>query len=462
MASMTTEIAVMPRPRVVSVRRLAIIVSLLLVLGAAAAALFLVNTVDQQIEDIDRTYQVGREARELMLVLVDAETGQRGYVLTQEPAYLEPYRAAIRSLDATYNALVELVRGNISWTQQVSALAVQIEAKRTDLASIIELVDQGQVAEAIAIMRSSDRQASMDAIRASLRTLIAAEDANLVARNERVQSYRQLLFLALIAALVAAVILAYALFSRSQRQVRALSGQQSTLLTEKEKLEQHVRARTAEVEEARAHAERERARVEALLQETNHRIGNSLATVSSLLGLQMSRSKSEDVREALEAAQNRVQAIASGHRRLRLGDDLDSTDAGEFLDAVIDDLQATLPAGKPVVIHKDLQSLVIPARDATTIGIVVGELITNALKHAFPEGRDGQIWVRFAAGADGVPMLTISDDGLGMRGPGPGESGLGAMIIQQLARQFGGAPSYAQREGGGTTVSVTLPALRRD
>ena len=83
-----------------------------------------------------------------------------------------------------------------------------------------------------------------------------------------------------------------------------------------------MRERTLEAEEARRHAERERERVEALLQDTNHRIGNSLATVSSLLGLQLTRTKSDEVRKALEAAQSRVQAIASGHRRLRLGPDL--------------------------------------------------------------------------------------------------------------------------------------------
>src|SRR5690606_7440274 len=81
-----------------------------------------------------------------------------------------------------------------------------------------------------------------------------------------------------------------------------------------------------------------RQRVEALLQDTNHRVGNSLATVSSLLALQVMRSRSDEVRDALEAARLRVHAIASAHRRLRLGDDLESASASEFLTAVIEDI----------------------------------------------------------------------------------------------------------------------------
>lgn len=72
------------------IRRLAIVVSMLLVLAAAAAALFLVRTVDSQLVDIGNTYEVRRQARELMLAVVDAETGQRGYLLTRDPAYLDP------------------------------------------------------------------------------------------------------------------------------------------------------------------------------------------------------------------------------------------------------------------------------------------------------------------------------------------------------------------------------------
>ena len=265
----------------------------------------------------------------------------------------------------------------------------------------------------------------------------------------------------MLGALGGSAILALGLFTRTQQRVSALFEERMSLQSQNEELEQHIRQRTHEAEEARAHAERERARLETLLQDTNHRIGNSLATVSSLLGLQLARSGSDEVKHALEAAQNRVQAIASAHRRLRLGADLESTDASGFLDDVVADIAATQPSETAVTLESAIEPIVLPARDATTIGIVVSELVTNALKHAFPDGRRGTIWVRFRR-IDGVPVLTVEDDGIGMAADQP-QTGLGALIIKQLARQFGGEePVYQQREDGGTAVSVQLPRLNVD
>jgi two-component sensor histidine kinase len=310
------------------------------------------------------------------------------------------------------------------------------------------------------ILQSDTGEALMEGLRATIRRFISDEDARLVQRNAQVELTRQLLVVAILAALAGSATLTYALFTRAQQQVSALARTSSELLLRKEELEAHVRERTAEAEEARAHAERERARVETLLQDTSHRIGNSLATVSSLLGLQLSRTRSEEARTALEAAQSRVLAIASAHRRLRLGDDLETADVAEFLEAVIDDQRKALPGDRPVRFETDFDPLVISARDATTIGIVLGELLTNATKHAFPDNREGRIWVRLKLGEDKVPSLVVEDDGEGLpQDPAQLESGLGSMIIRQLARQFGGEPLYGAREGGGTRVTVALPSL---
>jgi two-component sensor histidine kinase len=299
----------------------------------------------------------------------------------------------------------------------------------------------------------------METISGGLRTFIAQEDAQLAERNAAMQSYRQWLVAAILAALAAAATLAYALFTRTQKQVSALDRSRQALLLQTGALEEAVRARTAEAEEARAHAERERERVEALLQDTNHRIGNSLATVSSLLALQQGRSRNDEVKAALEAAQGRVQAIASAHRRLRLGRDLETAQADEFLDAVVDDLRSTLPAGSNVDFVTEFEPIVIKARDATTIGIVLGELVTNAIKHAFDGSADGRIWTSLRRNGDGVAVLKVEDNGRGLAPNAGTDGGLGSMIIRQLATQFGGAPSYAEREGGGTSVAVTLPGL---
>lgn len=441
-------------------RRLVITLSLILVLAAGVAALFLVQGVDSQIRDVQHTYELRRQARELIQSLIDAETGQRGYLLTQDDAYLEPYRKAVTSLDATYRNLSEMVAANPSQKVRVAGIAESIEQKRAEMATTISMARDGRLSEALSILRSDAGRALMDGIRQTLEAFVAEEDTQLLQRNALVDGSRLWLTAAILLALAGAAVLTYTFFTRTQQQVSSLARTSNLLQTQKIELELRVKQRTLELEEARAHAERERARVEALLQDTNHRIGNSLATVSSLLGLQVARTQSEEVKSALEAAQNRVQAIASGHRRLRLGDDLETTSASDFLGAVIEDLQATQGEGRKVEFKTDLSPAVINARDATTLGIIVGELVINALKHAFPEDGAGHIWTRFAPDLDGGATLVVEDDGRGLPTYArEGEGGLGAMIIRQLATQFGGDAHYEPRPGGGTRVSVQLPEL---
>jgi two-component sensor histidine kinase/CHASE3 domain sensor protein len=439
-------------------RRVAVIISLILILAAAGAALFVVRGVDEQLADVANTYEVRRQARELILAITDAETGQRGYILTQDERYLVPYEQAMGAIDATYNTLIKLLEGARDKQVIIAGLRDEIARKEQEMAESIRLARTGELEAALAMVRSDTGQALMEHIRATLRGFIAEEDARLVERNLDVERYRQWLVGTILAALAGSATLAYALFTRTQAQVSALARTRRLLQEQNEQLEAMVRERTAETEEARAHAERERERVETLLQDTNHRIGNSLATVSSLLGLQMTRSKSAEVKTALEAAQSRVHAIASSHRRLRLGADLETANAAEFLEAVIADLQGTQTGAEKVKFVVECEPLVIKARDATTVGIIIGELVTNALKHAFPNG-DGSIWVKFA-NIDGILTLSVEDDGAGLpEGDEPGGGGLGSMIIRQLAQQFGGQPAYAAREGGGTVVTVSLPSL---
>src|SRR3990170_1122639 len=119
--------------------------SLLLVLAAGIAALFIVQGVDSQMRDVQYTYEVRRQARELVQALVDAESGQRGYLLTGEQAYLEPYRAAVGSLDATYRNLMEMLGDHPDQKSRIGSLAEAIEQKRSEMATTITLATGGQL-----------------------------------------------------------------------------------------------------------------------------------------------------------------------------------------------------------------------------------------------------------------------------------------------------------------------------
>ncbi len=452
--------------RVLALRHLAPTIAIgaavTLVILAVIAALVLVRGIDGQIDDMTRTYDVRNSARDLSAALAQAESSQRGYVLTGEPSYLESYRADSVTVDVRLMTLTAMTESNQRQRQRVAAIAAEIANKVAEMDRSVELVVQGRIEVARAFAGTGMGARLMDEVSARLERFIREENQQLLERNAEVAASRQGLAVAVVAALAGALVLGYVFFLRAREELRALATRQDLLRSQNEELEARVVERTRDLEEARAHAERERGRVEALLQEASHRIGNSLATVSSLLALQLLRTRSAEVREALEAARSRVHAIASAHRRLRLGADLETAVASEFLGSVIEDIESTAGASAGVSIETSIDPIVIGARDATTLGILAGELVVNALKHAFPGGRSGTIWVRFALDAAGVATLVVADDGIGFT---PAEAdqdgGLGSVIVRQLAQQFGGRPEFRRSPGGGLEVSVGLPELTR-
>ncbi|SMQ72211.1 Two-component sensor histidine kinase, contains HisKA and HATPase domains [Devosia lucknowensis] len=443
-------------------RRLAVWVSLGLLCLAAVAALLMMQGIDRQLNDITKTYAVRNAARELTHALSQAEASQRGYLLTADRQFLQLYRDAVSGLDQRVSTLLEMTADDDAQSRRVISITGDIATKLAEMNRTVELVNTERSEEAQTLTETGMGARLMAEVSRTLEDFIAEEDIKLETRNQAIDTTRTGLVAALIAALCAAAILAYALLMRTQRQVSALAQRQHGLVTQNEALEAEVAARTRDIEEARAYAERERQRVEALLQDTNHRIGNSLATVSSLLALQMIRSKSEAVRTALEAARLRVHAVASAHRRLRLGSDLERASADEFLAAVLEDIAETQTDGGRILLSGQIDAIEVSARDATTLGILVGELVTNALKYAFPDERRGEINVTLKLDDRDVPVLIVRDNGVGMPAPaGDSEQGLGSVIIRQLSEQFGGLPDYTVPEGGGTKVTILLPELTK-
>ncbi|SEQ08075.1 Two-component sensor histidine kinase, contains HisKA and HATPase domains [Devosia sp. YR412] len=450
------------RPDRQVLHNIAVLVSLGLVLLAAISALGLVQGINRQITDISHTYEVRNQARELTNALSGAESAQRGYLLTRDDSYLDSYHQASSSIGNRLLALTGLTKDDPQQAVRVRDIAGEIVVKSAEMDRMVTLVQEERPGDARRLIETGVGERLMGSLQESLERFIEEENTKLLDRNRQIDHYRRWLVGAIITALAGAVILAYALFLRAQKQVSELARSRERLHSENEVLEAHVADRTQALEEARTHAEQERQRVESLLQDANHRIGNSLATVSSLLGLQVLRSQSDEVRNALEAARSRVHAIASAHRRLRLGDDFETTSADEFLGAVLEDIALTADGTKSVELLGQFHPIHVGARDATTIGILVGELVTNALKHAFPEGRPGSIHVSLEPGDAGVPVLKVVDDGVGLPdGVTPGEGGLGSVIVSQLANQFGGIPQYERRPEGGLSVSVPMPGLTR-
>src|SRR5215472_12127306 len=167
--------------------------------------------------------------------------------------------------------------------------------------------------------------------------------------------------------------------------------------------------------EAEVHASRDRyaalaAERELLLREVNHRVGNSLQIIASLLHLQASTSTQDDVKAALTNAMGRVAAVAQVHRRLYTSQDLKSVVLNQYLDALLDDLRRSTEGERMSRLTLKAEPIEIDPDRAVAVGIIVNELVMNAVKYAYPDDA-GPIHVELR-GDGGDIVLSISDDGV--------------------------------------------------
>ena len=301
----------------------AVVVSLALVLLSAVMTLFLSTSVTDQLGDIARNYALRQEVDKVARLAGNIEMSRRGYLLTLDQSYLDLYRNSILDVGKTLSGLEVLTSGNPQQDARVKQIRALVEREEEDVRATVDLAQAGKVDAAMQKLRGDEGRVLMDQLSATVTQFINVEEQQLALRNARIDRMRYWITATSIVALISAVVLGLLLFTRVQRYARTLFEGQTALRSANELLEQRVRARTAELEEERRIAERERARVELLLQDTNHRIGNSLATVSSLLGLQMRQTASEDARAAhddtvLGFADLAKRHIVAGLRRVAL------------------------------------------------------------------------------------------------------------------------------------------------
>ncbi|WP_242098008.1 PAS domain-containing protein [Sphingomonas sp. CROZ-RG-20F-R02-07] len=217
---------------------------------------------------------------------------------------------------------------------------------------------------------------------------------------------------------------------------------------QKAAVDREVASRTADLEAA----------LEAktlLLHEVDHRVKNNLTMIGSLLRLQARTIDDPVITAKLDAMLERVDALSTVHRRLYQSSDITRFDIGAFTANLVTDVIGS--SGRTdVVVDSHCDRVDVPSSWASALGLIINEVVTNAVKHAFADGRSGRLVARTEL-ADGMATIAIRDDGPGFDAASVNGDGLGRVLIRRLAKQIGGTVEWTDAAPG-MCVSIRFPA----
>jgi PAS domain S-box-containing protein len=201
---------------------------------------------------------------------------------------------------------------------------------------------------------------------------------------------------------------------------------------------------------------------EILLQEVHHRVKNNLQIISSLLRMQSRHAPDGGATDALRDSETRVRSMALVHQALHQSQDLARIDFAGYVRSLIRYLETSYHAQpSDVAISIDVDDISLSIDTAIPCGLVVNELVSNALKHAFPDGRAGEIRIECRIESGGQCRLMVADNGIGFPEDldFPGTASLGLQLVSGLVSQLDGTVELSR--GPGATFLITLPDVGR-
>jgi PAS domain S-box-containing protein len=199
---------------------------------------------------------------------------------------------------------------------------------------------------------------------------------------------------------------------------------------------------------------------EVMLKEIHHRVKNNMQVVYSLLNLQAKGISDSAVRTMFEESRNRVSSMALIHEKLYRSNDLAFIDFKEYLKSLMAGIADTYNR-RDIILVVEMEPLALDINSGIPCGLIVNELISNSLKHAFPGGRKGTITLGIKKDSAGMNVLTVADNGIGF----PAEldfkntSSLGMQLVTVLTGQLNGRAELSRDNG--TKFTITFPDSRK-
>ena len=199
---------------------------------------------------------------------------------------------------------------------------------------------------------------------------------------------------------------------------------------------------------------------EFLLKEIHHRVKNNLGIVSSLLDLQSAEMKDPKVVEAIHESQNRVYSMSMIHQKLYQGKNLSAIEMKEYFLELSDHILDSFGLKNRVEFGFDMEEIELDVDTAIPLGLIVNELITNALKHAFPKDSKGRIDLYFRKADDNIIRLEVADNGVGIHeivDTKEKRGGFGTKLIGLLIQQLDAKMNRTVDKG--TSVQIEFSSI---
>jgi two-component sensor histidine kinase/DNA-binding NarL/FixJ family response regulator len=228
---------------------------------------------------------------------------------------------------------------------------------------------------------------------------------------------------------------------KSEEELRRTNSDLSLEIAERKKVEERLKASLEEKE--------------VLLREVHHRVKNNLQIVSSLLDLQYFNINDKQAVQALRATQDRIKSMALVHEKLYLTTDVANIDFTIYLESLTEHLcNSYLIDPEQVSLVIDVENVKLSIDKAIPCGLIINELVSNSLKYAFPQGRQGIVAIRLHEDEKGNLILSVTDDGVGLpAGMDFSSTGsMGLQLVNLLTRQLRGEISLSNEKGTAFTI----------
>jgi signal transduction histidine kinase len=432
------------------VSSLACVAMVAMVLISEASYLQSVNKLDDVGEMATARIAIQRLTRSI----VDAEAGQRGYLLTGKNRYLQPYAAALQEIDAAYNLLNEHYKHEVQAKDMVTLLHNLTDSKLSELAMAVRLYDEGKTETNKVITLSGVDVENMDAIRVQAAELLNYESKKV--EQGRTSIYRTLMISRLgIATLSAISLLALFLYLR---QLAVYDHHQLELgrivQAERDRLEVQVRQRTEQLTELAQHLETAREDERSSLARDLHDELGALLTSAKLDAARIKSRLGNTAPDAMERLNHLVESLNGGIAlKRRIIEDLRPSALTNLgLVTTLEILSREFAERAELQVHCELVPVKLKPSAELVVYRLVQESITNISKYA----EATNVWIKLNT-SDGKIYVSVRDDGVGFDSTKKPKSAYGLVGMRFRIEAEGGILSIVSTTGLGTTIQATLP-----